>query len=94
MHTVLSYIILGNSPPKFSNDTSAIFLRINASKQLHITAEDKDGDSVKFNVSGLPKGAIVRTNSSTIVVSWDVTMEKVGLSDLRLKVQDIHRIKR
>jgi len=50
---------------------------VNTTKRFNITAQEPDDDVIRFDVTGLPQGAVMTTNGSTVFVLWNVTMDQV-----------------
>ncbi|XP_031551446.1 mucin-like protein isoform X2 [Actinia tenebrosa] len=70
---------LKNSPPKFDNTSSVLYLTVNFSKSVTFKAKDPDGDKIRFNITGPPDDATVWTNESSIILKWMVTTKSVKL---------------
>ncbi|XP_031570637.1 uncharacterized protein LOC116304951 isoform X2 [Actinia tenebrosa] len=71
--------ILKNSPPEFDNTSSVLYLTVNVSNSVTFTANDLDGDRIRFNITGPPEDATVWTNESSITMEWMVTTNSVKL---------------
>ncbi|MEW6619859.1 MAG: fibronectin type III domain-containing protein [bacterium] len=75
-----------NIPPKLSLPKQEIIINTNELLQFNISAEDEDGDLLRYTTSSLPEGAYF--SEMTKIFSWRPTNAQNGIYRIIFKVND------
>ena len=69
-----SFPLLDNTPPKFVGAPKFLNATVNEQIQILLAAEDKDGDTMTFNLAVKPDGAVIeKVNEKAVNLTWTPT---------------------
>ena len=67
-----------NFPPRIVSGPSIINVKVNTTAEVTVTAMDQNNESLSFTAVGnLPDGVKLMNTSSSITVTWNVTIKEV-----------------